>query len=399
LKFVVLGDLHLDSREAETFDRARADVRAETPQALVCLGDLGCGSHSGTRESFEDARAYLASFDTDWGTILGNHDLERVEIFATDQAAVACYCDVFGLAAPYRTIELGDALGVLLSSTGFRDNRGYKHEVSIDDAQFAWLRATLEANRKRPIFVFSHAPPLGSQLRVLQYPHLRGGNAWLNQSNAPGRFAALLAEHPQVRLWFSGHNHLAQHYEDSASLVGQCLFVHTGVIGSASRDGAHHSRIVTWDEPIGPSSGCLRIDTLDHGARRVTPSLSFDLLENELDRATDAFDEPATTFFAAPKLAALAEEFELLRLDTSAFAVHRDMLVEYDTQLNDPVGVVEDWMGRSRATTKGKNVVVKSWLGSREISPNADGYYFQVPARNPRILNELREAINRRFGR
>jgi hypothetical protein len=95
----------------------------------------------------------------------------------------------------------------------------------------------------------------------------------------------------------------------------------------------------------------------------------------------------------------LAEEFELLRLDTSAFAVHRDMLVEYDTQLNDPVGVVEDWMGRSRATTKGKNVVVKSWLGSREISPNADGYYFQVPARNPRILNELREAINRRFGR
>jgi Icc-related predicted phosphoesterase len=399
LKFVVLGDLHLNASERAAFEQARADLRDHEPDALVCLGDFGCGRASGTQGAFERARDYLHSFEVPHGAILGNHDLERVEIFNSDASAVACFCRAFGSDLPYSTIELGDALGILLSSTGFRDNRGYKHEVSIDEAQFNWLRSTLEGNRNRPTIVFSHAPPLGSRLRVLQYPHLRAGNAWLNQSNDPGRFATLLRDHPQVRLWFSGHNHLGQHYEDSASLVGRCLFVHTGVIGSSSRDGAHQSRVVRWDGTLEVDAGELRVDTFDHTSRTLEEDIRFDLASNSASRASIPTHEADGDFFAAPPFAKVAKLDSLSQLGPSLFAAHRDMLLEYDTDLEDPVGVVEDWMGRTRVSTEKDEVVLRSTIGSRRITPNEDGYYFQVPARNPRILNEVREALTRRFGR
>lgn len=397
MKFVVLGDLHLDSRESEAFERARADVCALEPKALVCLGDLGSGAASGTRDAFERARDYLASFEVANRAILGNHDLERIDAFASDADAVACFSDVFGLEAAYGTIELGDALGVLLSSTGFRDNRGYKHEVSIDAEQFDWLRTTLRDNRSRPTIIFSHAPPLGSHLRVLQYPHLRAGNAWLNQSNAPGRFLPLLNDNPQVRLWFSGHNHLGQHYQDSASLVGRCLFVHTGVIGGSSRDGAHHSRVVCWDGDTIGNHGEIRIDTFDHAEHRVIDDVRFDLKRNHMIREVVTEAESGTTFFPAPRLDAIPANNDIPSVGGSAFAVHRDMLVEYDVELRDPVGVVEDWLGRTRVTTRESTIVLRSLLGSRRITPSDDGYYFQIPSRNRRILNELREAFARRL--
>ena len=42
------------------------------------------------------------------------------------------------------------------------------HEVHIDDAQLAWLERTLDAAAGRPVVIFSHAPPQGSGLTVIQ---------------------------------------------------------------------------------------------------------------------------------------------------------------------------------------------------------------------------------------
>jgi hypothetical protein len=40
--------------------------------------------------------------------------------------------------------------------------------VHIDDAQLAWFKRTLHAAASRPVVVFSHAPPQGSGLTVIQ---------------------------------------------------------------------------------------------------------------------------------------------------------------------------------------------------------------------------------------
>lgn len=42
------------------------------------------------------------------------------------------------------------------------------HEVYIDDEQLDWFKAVLRDAGQRPIIVFSHAPPQGCGLTVVQ---------------------------------------------------------------------------------------------------------------------------------------------------------------------------------------------------------------------------------------
>ena len=58
-----------------------------------------------------------------------------------------------------------------LCSTVFRGSKYTSHEVIIDDKQLAWYEQFLvqhPADDGWKIFMFTHAPPNGSSLRVLQ---------------------------------------------------------------------------------------------------------------------------------------------------------------------------------------------------------------------------------------
>ncbi len=386
MRFAVLGDLHLDPGDAR-FARAGEQLRALSLDRVVSLGDFGCGKAAGTRESFEGARSWFEGLEVPFESLLGNHDLERIEVFESDAAAVRCYCDAMGRERPYGAFDLGTATGITLSSTGFRDKRGYCHEVSIDEAQFAWFADTLEHHRERPVFVFSHAPPLGSRLQVLQHPHLRGGNAWLNQSNAPRRFSELLERHPQVRLWFSGHNHLGQDHHRAVSHVGRCLFIHTGVIGAQSRDGQHHSRVVEFENER------VSIETLDHttGARRM--ATQFDLAANALTRHDTAEATISPPFFAAPDAEILGSDAQRGTCGRSVLVESRAMLVEFDRDLGDPVGVVSDDHGRGPLRFEGDRLIAGRAMNRLRKGPNDDGYYFAIPSSRKRLLGSARIAL------
>ncbi|MGH7134109.1 MAG: metallophosphoesterase family protein, partial [Pirellulales bacterium] len=180
-RFAVLGDLHYESPQDASYRSARAQVLKARPDAVFQLGDQGGYSHCGTWQSFMEGLDFLQGFDRPFATLLGNHDMEGPE-FDCDAETVAAWCQAFGAATPYRQVDLGHALGICLSTTRFRANRGCCHEVYIDDVQFAWFAETLARNRQRPTFVFSHAPILGSGLRVLQNIHLKCPNAWLNHT-------------------------------------------------------------------------------------------------------------------------------------------------------------------------------------------------------------------------
>ncbi len=384
MQFAVVGDLHLDATDPR-FDRAHEQLREAGPQHVVCLGDFGCGKTSGTREAFAAGRAWLEGFGVPFEGVLGNHDLERTDLFASDAAAVRSYCEVMEREQPHAAFDLGPALGITLASTGFRSNRGYAHEVSIDEEQFRWFAATLESERERPVFVFSHAPPFGSRLRVLQHPHLRGGNAWLNQSNGPRRFHELLARHPQVRLWFSAHNHLGQDHPRALSHVGRCLFVHTGVIGAQSRDGRHQSRWVRVEDDA------VTIESIDHdagGARRR--DAEFDLAANSLRR----FDSNATPvhlpFFSAPHIDDLAENPWQATQGRSALLESRRMWLEFDHEIGDPIGVVCEGHEKAHPRFDGDELAI----GRRKrLKPNEDGYYFTIPTPRRRLVGHARAAL------
>jgi len=385
MRFAVLGDLHLDPQDPR-FERAREQLRRAEPGYAICLGDLGCGAEAGTPGAFEAARRWLEGLGVPFATLLGNHDLERTERFASDADAVACYCEVMGCAQPYRAFELGPALGITLSATRFRDKRGYAHEVSIDEAQFRWFVETLERERDRPVCVFSHAPPLGSRLRVLQRPHLRAGNAWLNQSNGPRRFHELLARHPQVRLWFSAHDHLGQDHPRALSHVGRCLFVHTGVIGEQTRDGKRQSRLVTLDEDT------VGIETLDHASGARRRDADFALASNTVERFAGEATGVRAPFFAAAALGETPAEGRVEN-DRSTVVFSQQMWVEFDRELAEPVGVVHEGSPRARPRFVDGDLVFASRSRTLRLEANPDGYHFTTAAQPLRQPGRLRAAL------
>ena len=70
--------------------------------------------------------------------------------------------------------DAGPAVLVGISSTRFRSNAFAHHEVYVDEQQLEWLRGVLETlEPEKPVVVFSHAPPMGCGLKVINRLHVK----------------------------------------------------------------------------------------------------------------------------------------------------------------------------------------------------------------------------------
>ena len=310
----ILGDLHIDPRKMEDYETGRQhwiSVFQETKEqvgedhvALVSLGDLGesknCDHNpanpdelfAGTSLCHQMAAEYLSSFDNvPYEVIGGNHDLEGIDEFKTDAANLKAFLKYHNKPTPQFVREIADkTLLVGLCSTIFRDAKYTSHEVIIDQEQLQWFEQFLiqhPAEEGYKIFVFSHAPPNGSGLRVLQENHVINGCCWLNHSDERNcrLFIELVRKHRCVKAWFSGHFHLGQDYQDSITFPtidpkdgpypnrGSCVFAQTSVMRSgSSRDGRQQSRLIR-----GNDSG-FEICTVDHakgGKIRLDASITY----------------------------------------------------------------------------------------------------------------------------
>jgi 3',5'-cyclic AMP phosphodiesterase CpdA len=281
----ILGDLHIDPRKMEDYEIGREhwlsvfneakETAGPDHVALVSLGDLGesknCDHNAvnpaelfaGTTLCHTMAAEYLTSFGVPYEVIGGNHDLEGIDEFKTDAANLHAFLKIHQKPTPHFVREIANrTLLVGLGSTVFRDARYTSHEVIIDQEQIKWFEQLLEdhpADAGWKIFVFSHAPPNGSGLRVLQENHVINGCCWLNHSDERNcrKFIELVRTHRCIKAWFSGHFHLGQDYQDSITFPtidpkdgpypnrGSCVFAQTSVIRSgASRDGRQQSRLL-----------------------------------------------------------------------------------------------------------------------------------------------------------
>ena len=152
----VLGDLHLDPRDMEDHYAGREHFLKnvlkngeEENSAVVSLGDLGeskdCdGSGSlfaGTSKCFKLAREYLDGFKVPFEVLGGNHDLEGIDEFMTDDENMAAYLSAFDKETPYfKRLISEKTLLIGLGSTVFRDAEFTSHEVYIDEAQIEWFK-------------------------------------------------------------------------------------------------------------------------------------------------------------------------------------------------------------------------------------------------------------------
>jgi hypothetical protein len=242
---------------------------------LVSLGDLGRKDirhqpgDAGTALSFQMARHFFQGFGMPLELVTGNHDLEGLDEFQTDQENLAAWMDCFHKVdgKPYFHRYVGEKTLLLgLSTVRFRDAPNSSHECHVDQDQLEWFTNMVHSHPHQDgyrILVFSHAPIMGSGLRVLQNVHVMNGCAWLNHGSETRKsFIELVRNNPQIKLWFSGHFHLSHDFQDALSRVNQCTFVQVGVIGPAStRDDKRQTRIIQGNDQV------LKIYTVNHHKR------------------------------------------------------------------------------------------------------------------------------------
>lgn len=371
--------------------------------ALVSLGDLGESKHcdhndqnptelfAGTTLCHEMAADYLGSFGVPYEVIGGNHDLEGIDEFISDADNLNAFLKIHKKPTPQFVREIADkTLLVGLCSTIFRGAKYTSHEVIIDDKQLAWFEQFLiehPADDGWKVFMFTHAPPNGSGLRVLQENHVVNGCCWLNHSDDVKcrKFIELVREHRCIKAWFSGHFHLGQDYQDSITFPtipkeegpypnrGSCVFAQTSVIrGGASRDRRQQSRLLR-----GNKDG-FEICTVDHkdgGKIRLDATIKYKDSGHEVgiyaheDKAYDHDNyfkvyqpqEGDEGYICGPEneeSCVINEEDEVVTLDTRAWwrmasgrvlGVLNGMLLEYDSSTLAPLGLVvpaEELLGK-----------------------------------------------------
>jgi len=309
----ILGDLHVDPRKLDDYAEGRSHIvpvledaaSRGVGAALVSLGDLGeskpCweGSpelYAGTTACHDHAAEYLSSFGVPYEVVGGNHDLEGIDEFATDAENLEAFCRIHGKPAPQFVREIADKTVLVgLTSTIFRGAKYTSHEVTVDDEQLSWFEdfvASKPAEEGWKLFVFTHAPPMGSGLRVLQENHVVNGCCWLNHSGGEKadprttrKFIELVRRHRCIKGWFSGHFHLSHDYEDSITFPtvpreegpypnrGSCVFVQAGVMrGGCSRDGRRQSRLLRGNKA---GFEILTVNHANGGSVRLDATITY----------------------------------------------------------------------------------------------------------------------------
>mmetsp|Transcript_1056 Transcript_1056/g.1748 ORF Transcript_1056/g.1748 Transcript_1056/m.1748 type:complete len:538 (-) Transcript_1056:280-1893(-) len=441
----VLGDLHLDPRYMEDHYAGREHVLkiledGKRPNScVVSLGDLGESKSvdetkqlfAGTSSCLKLARDYLDGYKVPFEVVGGNHDLEGIDEYSSDEENLEAYLKAFDKPTPYfKRLIAHKTLLVGLGSTVFRDAVYTSHEVYIDDAQVEWFENTIKqcpAEDGWRVLVFSHAPPMGSGLRVLQENHVVNGCCWLNHSSKnTGKFIQIVRENPCIKAWFSGHFHLGQDYEDSITFPegndrGSCVFCQTAVMAKrSSRDGRQQSRLVR-----GTKEG-FTISTINHlkeGEERLDATITFtDNTHESVVYAHDSVDYDHDAWFSAytPKeedgcyiedtktglSEALGNENAVCWWHMACgrvLGVHNGMVLEYDASTLAPLGLVvgkDELAGRQVAVVdSGLNEQDGADFEAREqavilyddemnvtvVQPNEDGSYWRKIVRNKMI--------------
>jgi len=269
--------------------------------------------------------------------------------------------------------------GMLFSISHFRSAPFFQHEVNIDDEQFAWFEKTLNDNPQRSIFVFSHTPILKSKLRIIQRVHLLTGNAYLNHSDRPERFMALVEKHPQIKLWFSAHNHLGQYYPDTLSTVGNCAFVHVGTMARITRDGHLHSRLLQYD-----AEG-YTLSTIDHVSNQTHVELRTTYQSNRQEHVplpkNAILPPPQDDTFPAPlSFDAIAPLFDI---NNSRFAISHNALIEYDITQREAINLVVRDMTHKTVTVQDDSLHIAYQPPAPEAPVGEDAADTPTPAPIP----------------
>ncbi len=296
---IAIGDPHVDPDAPGDFTAAVSDLAKLEPDLVLVMGDLSGGRWTGTSKGVRAAVDALNRLPCPWLTAVGNHDLQATDEFDTDEANLAGFLAAVGRVSPWASLESNGIFFAVLGNQAWRGNVPQPHEVRIFEDQLEWLRGELRNRPSTPTVIATHAPMLGSGLRILPSVHGIAGNAYINHCHHPAALAEIWTENPQIIIWLSGHSHLGHDYPDAISERRGTLFVHVGVpTAAASRDGCRHSRAIDFEDRD------VKVRTYDHTAGRLRekPDWTAGVPAEKMVARTAVFLPSAVRDGAAPGL-------------------------------------------------------------------------------------------------
>ena len=188
-----LGDLHAGAITDVRLKAVRRDVaRLSAPALHLQIGD---STERGTPAQDEVALRFLERLPGPWVTALGNHDILHNERRPADWARV------FGQPSQNFSVDLGFVLVVMIGPNRSEPGR---RAGQLSPATLAFLERELTGAGK-DCWIACHWPLFRT---VMGDPRLHFTSAMdAFHAKPDGRIRAILARHPNARLWLSGHTH------------------------------------------------------------------------------------------------------------------------------------------------------------------------------------------------
>lgn len=370
-RFAILGDIHYEKEYAPLIEQSLQQIIKLDPMFMISLGDVGGYSHCGTQLAFDEAKDIFSNLPFPTYPLIGNHDIEGIE-FSTDKTNIEAWLKTFQKKSPYYHITINNIILAFLSSTSFRSNVFHCNEVIIDTQQIEWFEKLCLSNPEKSILVFSHAPILGSGIKVLQNLHLKDGNAYLNHSRNPEKFIQIVNICPNIKLWASAHIHLSQEYQDTISQRNNCVFMHTGVTSEVTRDGGRQSRVIEYQDDS------INVFTIDHNANKLKLNATFDANMKTLQHMPYEPTNYINRYISPP---AFEKANFIFKCEQSAFLVSENSLIEYDSRYGSPIGVIMNNIHPEIVIQQKDNVlqILSEDQIINTIEKNNRGYFSNLP--------------------
>jgi 3',5'-cyclic AMP phosphodiesterase CpdA len=211
MKILHLSDLHFGHHDAVLAAGFANDINAQKPDLIVASGDF---TQVGTKEEFQQARAFLDQLQAPVFAVPGNHDVPAINILRR-------FINPYGLYRKYISHDLEPFLemdGVAL--VGLRTSRRARLEWN-------WGHGTISRGQLEDLAArFDKASPEALRIIVAHHPLLFPTEPMMQKTKRVKRADEALATFAAlgVRLVLSGHFHLSyvrKHEDLSAAREGQ----------------------------------------------------------------------------------------------------------------------------------------------------------------------------------
>jgi hypothetical protein len=218
----VFGDTHFEVPQTY-YDQSKAPIAAKDANRMIGKGSLVAWGQAGDATSFA-ATAEITAFKAWWNSldretlpstlVPGNHDLMGMngtgvpDIYTPTQWATSM--SEFGVTGKHYYKDVGRNLRVLcLAPTdNVTTGAGATYRCTVDAAGLAWCDARMDETTRNCIIMF-HAPLRDTVNKApANATYLSSSDAdWYAHDNPDYTIATMIAKHPNLKAWVSGHLH------------------------------------------------------------------------------------------------------------------------------------------------------------------------------------------------